>query len=308
VVASLAEATEASLAEQAGRMTDGCYIILALGRLGGREMTATSDLDLVFIYDAADLSANSDGAKPLSVPVFYGRLAQRLIAGLTAPTSEGRLYDVDMRLRPSGNKGPVAVSLESFTRYHESDAWTWERMALTRARVVHGDAVLAGKVAMAIGKTLTTPRDADVLRRDVREMREKVAAEFPARGPWDLKYAPGGLVDIEFAAQYLELREAPTTPAVLDTNTLGALARLAEGNGALGQQATALSQAAALQQALQQVLRIAIDGAFDPPSATPGLKTLLARSAGVETFDKAEVSLASAQRAARAIFEELLCD
>jgi len=308
VVAALAEATEASLAEQAGRIAGGSYVILALGRLGGREMTATSDLDLVFIYDAPDLSANSDGGKPLPVPVYYGRLAQRLIAGLTAPTSEGRLYDVDMRLRPSGNKGPVAVSLESFARYHESDAWTWERMALTRARVVHGDPVLAGKVAKVIERTLTTPRDADVLRRDVREMREKVAAEFPARGPWDLKYAPGGLVDIEFAAQYLELREAPAAPAILDANTVGALARLAEGSAALGPQARALSQAAALQQGLQQVLRIAVDGAFDPPSATPGLKTLLARSAGVETFDRVEANLALAQRAARAVFEELLCD
>src|SRR6185312_12060537 len=135
VIGGLLTVVENELAESAGRMPGGAFAVIAMGKLGGREMTAASDLDLIFIYDAPP-DAETDGPKNLSAVVYYARLAQRLISALTTPTAAGTLYEVDMRLRPTGNKGPVAVSLESFNRYHASESWTWEHMALTRARVI----------------------------------------------------------------------------------------------------------------------------------------------------------------------------
>ncbi len=147
VIAGLLEAAEDELAATAGRVPGGAFVIVAMGKLGGREMTANSDLDLIFVYDAPAEVESSDGPRPLAVSAYYARLAQRFIAALTAQTAEGGLYEVDMRLRPTGNKGPVAVSLESFSRYHAEQAWTWERLALTRARVIAGAPELGDKVA-----------------------------------------------------------------------------------------------------------------------------------------------------------------
>ena len=146
--------------------------------------------------------------------------------------AEGGLYEVDMRLRPTGNKGPVAVSLESFPRYHDRDAWTWERLALTRARVVAGPAPLAERVEVDdSGDACGSDARTDVAK-DAREMREKLAAQFPGRNRWDLKFAPGGLVDIEFIAQALQLQHAHAHPDVLQTNTIAALAALGARQGA----------------------------------------------------------------------------
>ncbi|MFM9864096.1 MAG: bifunctional [glutamine synthetase] adenylyltransferase/[glutamine synthetase]-adenylyl-L-tyrosine phosphorylase, partial [Micropepsaceae bacterium] len=129
-----------------GRVADGGMVVIAMGRLGGREMTAASDLDLIFVYDHAKDAAGSDGGRPLAPSLYYARASQRLISALTVMTGEGDLYDVDMRLRPSGNKGPVAVSFETFAKYQADEAWTWERLALTRARVVAGPAALRARV------------------------------------------------------------------------------------------------------------------------------------------------------------------
>ena len=146
VIAGLLPKVEAELAQGAGRVKGGGFAVVAMGKLGGREMTASSDLDLVFVYDAPAEVEASDGARPLAVSLYFARLAQRLIAALTTATAAGTLYEVDMRLRPTGNKGPVAVSLESFARYHASEAWTWEHMALTRGRVIAGPQGLGARV------------------------------------------------------------------------------------------------------------------------------------------------------------------
>src|SRR5262249_50057460 len=158
-----------------------------------------------FVYDAPQRDETSNGAKPLPVPVWYARLARRLIDALTVPTAEGTLYEVDMRLRPSGNKGPAAVSIEAFARYHTDHAWTWERQAPTRARVIAGPAPLCEQIERIIERTLARKADEAKLRSDVRTMREKLASQFPAKNRWDLKFAHGGLVDIEFCVQYLQL-------------------------------------------------------------------------------------------------------
>jgi glutamate-ammonia-ligase adenylyltransferase len=305
VVGGLLKASEADLAPTVGRIADGAFCVIAMGKLGGREMTAASDLDLIFIYDAPP-DAVSDGAKPLSASTYYARLAQRLIAALTVPTAEGTLYEVDMRLRPTGNKGPVAVSLESFTRYHATESWTWERMALTRARVIAGSASLGLKVSEEISRTIAAKPDKKKIVRDAADMREKLAAQFPGRSFWDLKFTRGGLVDIEFVAQAFQLAEAGGV--TINSNTIAALSAL-QDVGALGAgDASTLMTAYALELALTQVLRIAVEGAFDVEAATAGLKTLLARAGGEADFGRLETKLRDLQSGASAIFQSKIAD
>ena len=268
-------------------------------------MTAGSDLDLVFVYEAPEASA-SDGAKPLPPSLYYVRLAQRFIAALTTPTVEGELYEVDMRLRPSGNKGPVAVSLETFARYHASDAWTWERMALTRARVVVAPDGLKRRIEAAIAAALQQPVEPARLAKDAREMRDMLTAQFPPASGWDLKFAPGGLVDIEFVAQTLQLRQMQRDPRMPQPNTIAALEGLAEQGALDAADAQTLISTARIEQSLLQVLRIAVEGTLEPQAATAGLKALLARAAGARDFPTLEASLADAQARVRAIFERLL--
>ncbi|HTW36829.1 MAG TPA: bifunctional [glutamine synthetase] adenylyltransferase/[glutamine synthetase]-adenylyl-L-tyrosine phosphorylase [Rhizomicrobium sp.] len=305
IVAGLLDVVQDELALTAGRVKDGAFVVIAMGKLGGREMTAGSDLDLIFVYDAPPDAEFSDGPKPLPVSTYYARLAQRFISALTAPTGEGVLYEVDMRLRPSGNKGPVAVSLETFTRYQASEAWTWERLALTRARVVAGPAALANTVTEVIRTALSNGARGDVAK-DARAMREKLAAQFPGKNRWDLKFAPGGLVDIEFIAQALQLQCAADAPDVLRTNTIEALETLAKAGALDAPDAKTLINAAKLQQSLTQILRIAIDGTLDPDVASPGLKSLLIRAGGANNFALLEGELIRAQAEARAIFERVL--
>ncbi len=306
VIAQLLPEAAKELATQSGHVPGGAFAVIAMGKLGGREMTAASDLDLIFVYDAPRDVEHSDGAKPLPVSVYYARLAQRFITALTMPTAEGGLYEVDMRLRPTGNKGPVAVSFESFARYHAGESWTWEKLALTRARIIVAPEQLAGRIAHEIRATLIQPPDDDKLLKDAREMRAKLATQFPGKNRWDLKFAPGGLVDLEFIAQTLQLREAHRAHEILDTNTIGALQRLAKIGALDADDAKTLIEAAKLEHALTHVLRIALEGTLDPATATPGLKELLARAGRAESFEALEEKLATAQAGVRAIFNRVM--
>ena len=306
VIAGLLPVVENELSLNAGRIEEGAFVVVAMGKLGGREMTARSDLDLIFVYDAPGHIESSDGPRPLAASAYYARLAQRFLVALTAQTAEGELYEVDMRLRPTGNKGPVAVSLESFARYHAHEAWTWERLALTRARVVAGPRALGAKVEDVIRQTLTTPGDARKLFADARDMREKLAAQFPGKNTWDLKFAPGGLVDLEFLAQTLELAAAPAHAAVLNTNTVGAFEALQKAGALAAEEAEALLSAARLENALMQVLRIAVEGMLDPAAATPGLRALLARAGHARDFEELQARLSDAQSAVRALYAKLM--
>jgi glutamate-ammonia-ligase adenylyltransferase len=306
VIAGLLPRVEEELAASAGRVPGGGFAVVAMGKLGSREMTASSDLDLVFVYDVPEGVEASDGPKPLSPTLYFARLAQRLIAALTTATAAGPLYEVDMRLRPTGSKGPVAVSLKGFADYHASESWTWEHMALTRGRLVAGPAGLRARVEAEIRNRLTQARDPAAIIADARNMRARMADTFPGRNPWDLKHTPGGLVDIEFIAQTLQLVHAPTRPAVLDTNTVGALIML-KGAGALTvQDADLLLASARLQHALTQVLRIALDETPDIEQATPGLKALLTRAAEAGSFAEVQKRLTELQTATREIFNRVM--
>ncbi|HEY1710869.1 MAG TPA: bifunctional [glutamine synthetase] adenylyltransferase/[glutamine synthetase]-adenylyl-L-tyrosine phosphorylase [Rhizomicrobium sp.] len=305
VIAGLLPVVETELAAGAGRLPGGGFAVIAMGKLGGREMTAASDLDLIFVYDVPP-EAETDGPKKIPAVLYYARLAQRFIAALTTPTAAGTLYEVDMRLRPTGNKGPVAVSLESFVRYHATEAWTWEHLALTRARVIVAPDGLRAEIEATIRTALASRVGSEKLLSDAREMRARLAAEFPGKSRWDMKFAPGGLVDIEFVAQTLQLQAAAEHPDALDTNTIAALRKLTKAGALSAEDAGVLIGAAETQNALTQVLRIAVDGTLNPAAATPGLKTLLARADGASSFAELEQRLATEQDAVRAVFMRVM--
>ena len=190
-----------------GRIGDGELVVLGLGRLGGGALTHASDLDVVYLFDGAALGAESDGPRPLSTSLYFNRLATRVTAALSVPTAEGALYEVDTRLRPQGAQGPLAVSFDSFGKYQREEAWTWEHMALCRARPLYGSPAARARLAALIRNVLETPRDPAKLKADVLKMRSDMAAHKPPRGELDMKLLRGGMVDCEFLVHYLQLRE-----------------------------------------------------------------------------------------------------
>jgi glutamate-ammonia-ligase adenylyltransferase len=306
VLAALQEAVEAEFARQHGRVPGGGMVLVALGKLGGREMTVTSDLDLVMLYDAPATTEASTGERPLAPSHYYTRLGNRLINAITALTGEGRLYEVDMRLRPSGTKGPIATSLEAFTAYHRDSAWTWEHMALTRARVFAGPAPLRARVERLILEALTRRRDAKTLVADIAAMRARMARENAAATIWNIKHWRGGLIDIEFIAQYLQLRHAADKPDVLAQNTRAALERAAAAGFLPADDAKVLLGALHLWQQIQAVLRLVFEGEFDPETAPAEIGPLLARAAGVVDFAALETAILAQARAVSALFAAML--
>ena len=202
----LGDAAVAEFVRIHGWIAGSELVILGLGRMGGGALTHASDLDLIYLFTDAE-GGESDGDRPLGTTLYYNRLGQRVTAALSVPTAEGALYEVDLRLRPSGEQGPPAASVSSFARYQHEQAWTWEHMALTRARTLFGSDAARGTVDGIIRDVLTAPRDAHKLRTDVLEMRATMAAHKPAKGPLDVKLARGGLVDLEFLVHYLQLRD-----------------------------------------------------------------------------------------------------
>lgn len=306
VVRRLLVAVEEELARAHGRVAGGVAAVVALGKLGGREMTASSDLDLMLLYDFDPACEMSDGAKPLAPSQYYIRLTQRLVAALSAPTAQGLLYEVDFRLRPSGSKGPMATRLVAFRSYHAEEAWTWEHMALTRARPIAGDPGFARVVEAAIRDVLVARRAQEKLRADVVEMRDLIRQEKGTRDPWDIKQVDGGLVDVEFVAQFLQLRHAPETAEVLATGTIPALMRLAAAGFLDADTAEVLIPAMRLYQGLTQALRMASDGAFVPKEAPRGLVDLLARIGELPDFSHLEAHLVETEKAAHAAYEAIL--
>ncbi|MEO5375664.1 MAG: bifunctional [glutamine synthetase] adenylyltransferase/[glutamine synthetase]-adenylyl-L-tyrosine phosphorylase [Alphaproteobacteria bacterium] len=308
VLSRLYPRVEMEFARQHGYIPGSGMAIIALGKMGSREMTASSDLDLILVYDAPSEAEASTGPRPLPATAFFTRIAQRFINAITALTNAGRLYDVDMRLRPSGSKGPLATSVQSFERYHLEDAWTWEHMALTRARVVYGPPNFAGRLETAMRDTLVRPRDPDKLLRDVADMRERMFREKRPTSPWEMKHARGGLVDIEFIAQYLQLRHAADHPEVLATGTAKALERLRAAGLLADQAAAVLLSAHEFWSALQGVLRQGLEGTFDERTAPPGLKGKLVKATGAADFDDLKHRMETHATAAHAVFRDLIED
>ena len=305
-LAALLPAVTADFARVHGSVPGGAFAIVALGRLGSREMTAASDLDLILIYDAPAEGAGSDGVRPLPVPAYYARLSQRLISAITVPTAEGRLYEVDMRLRPSGESGPIASSLDAFAQYQREAAWTWEHMALTRARPFAGDPSLCERIAAAIAAVLAAPRDPRRLVVDVDEMRRRIAASHPDPAAWDLRNRPGGLVDLEFVVQYLLLREAARAPEVVRRDPAEALAALAAVGALPPQGARELGEALILLRNLRALIALLFDGTPDDAALAGPSGATLARCAGAIDFARLEADMTAACARVRHWYELLV--
>jgi len=203
-IVALSGAVAREFAAAHGEIAGGELVVLALGRLGGRALTHASDLDLIFLFDAPE-RAVSDGARPLSATDYYNRLASRITAALSVQTAAGPLYEVDTRLRPQGAQGMLAVSLAAFDAYQRGEAWTWEHMALCRARPLTGSPGLRAAVQGRIVDILSAPRDPAIVRADAAAMRLDMARHKPPAGPLDIKLGAGGLVDLEFAVHTLQL-------------------------------------------------------------------------------------------------------
>ena len=296
---------ETIFVEEHGRPAGGRFCVVGFGKLGSREMTATSDLDLVAVYDFDPDSPESDGAKPLHASVYYGRLTQRLIAALSAPTRRGKLFEVDLRLRPSGNQGPVAARLSTFKTYQAEQAEIWEHMALTRARPVAGDASLCMEVRAVIDATLYVKRDFAGLAQAAREMRALIAKEKGFAGAWDLKLAPGGLLDIEFIAQTLALGHGFKKRSLRAQGTAEILAA-ASGRVLDADVGARLSEALALFSKVTQWLRLSLGEGADPALAAEGVKRRLAVAAGLPDFSRLERELGERRKEVRGIFEKVM--
>jgi len=288
---------------QFGHITGGKLAVLGYGKLGSFELTPTSDLDLVIIYDAS-MEAHSEGPKPLPAPAYYIRLTQRLITAFTLLTREGKLYTVDARLRPNGEKGPLACSLEAFAKYQQEDAWTWEHMALTRARVVFGPADLRSKIESTAAAVLKRPRDPAALVYAVADMRARMRREQKDAGLWDLKRTAGGLIDAEFILQYLMLRHPDAQPAsARPSDIVAALA----SHGVLDQdESETLRSGIGLWSRLQVMLRLTTEGEL-PDADTPlGLKQKLAASAGMPDFATLEALMRDTSTAISQLFQKFI--
>ena len=305
-LAALLPTVSADFARIHGEVAGGAFAIVAMGRLGSREMSFASDLDLILIYDAPADSPGSAGPRPLAASAYYARLSQRLISAITAPTAQGRLYDVDMRLRPSGEAGPIASSLEAFARYQREQAWTWEHMALTRARPIAGDPALCARSVAAITVALTASRDPRRLVADVADMRRRITAANPRPAAWDLRNRPGGSVDLEFIVQYLILREAARSPQVACRDTAAALAALGSAGALPPQGARELGDAFRLLQHLRALLALLFDGAPDAATLAGAPGATLARLAGAVDLGRLEADMTAACARVRAWYDRLI--
>jgi len=258
-IAALLPRVLEDFAQRFGQVRGGALVVVLLGKAGGREMMAGSDLDLMLVYDHPESVTESSGARSLPASQWFLRAVHAFIAALTAPDASGPMYAVDMRLRPSGNKGPVAVSRAAFERYHAAEgggAWTWERMALTRARVVAGPPALRSRVATAIRGAIAAGGAGAAIRANAAAMRSRLARELPAHGVWDVKHRDGGLMEVELLAQALQLVHAPGHPDLPDPTTRIALARLGAAGLLPAEDAALLIRADRTWRTVQGMLRL----------------------------------------------------
>ncbi|HSI42287.1 MAG TPA: bifunctional [glutamine synthetase] adenylyltransferase/[glutamine synthetase]-adenylyl-L-tyrosine phosphorylase [Xanthobacteraceae bacterium] len=306
VIRALGAAVRSRFIAVHGTLRGAEVAVLAMGKLGGREMTAGSDLDLIVLYDFDEQHPDSTGPRPLHGAQYFARLTQRLVSALTTPTNAGQLYSVDLRLRPSGRSGPVATRLPAFVAYQRTEAWTWEHMALTRARVVDASEPFRARVASAIGAVLRAPRERARLAADILDMRGAIADEKGDADPWDLKYARGGLVDIEFLAQFLVLSHSAEHPPIADTSTARILAAAGRAGVLADDDAQLLRNACRLLHDLTQVLRLSVAAPFVPAQASPALRQLLARAGAMPDFATLEAHVFETQTMVRTVFERVL--
>ena len=299
-LSALYPAVAAQFATKHGPPPGRGAMVLGMGSLGAARLNASSDLDLIVIYDAAGIEA-SEGRRPLAARAYYARLTQAMVTAVTALMSEGRLYEIDMRLRPSGTQGPVATSLASFESYQKDEAWVWEHLALTRARAVAGDPGVSADVEAVRCAVLGAQQDAAKVLQEVREMRARIAAAKHPAGPWDAKLGPGRLQDVELTAQAAAL-------------LAGAADRSIEAGLAAGQrigwlqddESATLNDAYGLCWKVQAVSKLLSDKPFDPESMGEGGCAMMLRETGAESLTALERELAGVAERAGAVIDAVL--
>jgi glutamate-ammonia-ligase adenylyltransferase len=269
-------------------------------------MTASSDLDLILLYDFDPDAPDSDGERSLQGAHYFARFTQRLISAFTTRTNYGVLYEIDMRLRPSGRAGPLASHIESFAEYQEHEAWTWEHMALTRARVISASPAFRARIEKVIRDALTRPREALSIALDAADMRRAIAQEKGEGDPWELKYAAGGIIDIDFIAQYLQLVHAAEHPAILNVDTLAVVDNAAKLGLLPPESAEILRSAGRLYHDLTQILRLCVIDTFKPETAGNDLLRVMARAGDAPDFSSLEARLKETQAEVRRVFSAVL--
>ncbi len=270
---TLTTGTVAEFEKAHGRVPGGELVIIALGRLGGEALTHASDLDLILLF-TGDFQTESDGARPLGATQYFNRLASRVIASMTVPTASGALYEVDTRLRPSGKDGLLCASVKSFAQYQRENAWTWEHMALTRARTLFGSKTARNEVDGIIADVLNTARDAAAIRADIADMRKEMATHKPPKGDLDVKLLSGGLVDIEFIVHTLQLEKREAL--------FPQLGKAIEALTAAGHLPAEFAGADALLSRLLVMIRLIAPDCDTPPDAA---QLLIAKSLGYSDWD-----------------------
>lgn len=298
--------TRAAFAADHGVVPGAETVVVGLGRLGAGELTPSSDLDLMLLYDRPDGVETSTGGRPLDPVTWHVRFTQRLVAALTAPTRRGTLYQVDLRLRPSGNKSPAATQFEGFTAYHQGEAEIWEEMALTRARVVAGDAPLKLRAEAAIRDILRRKREPAKVAAAVAEMRALIAREKGEDDPWDLKLAAGGLTDLDFLAQYLVLAFSHEHPALLAQTTGGVFAAARDTGVIAAGDAVRLGSAARLLGDVQLWQRFAVEENFEPKTVPERVLRRIATAVGLPDARMLKAELDETRTTVRALFRQVL--
>ncbi|KQT55284.1 MULTISPECIES: bifunctional [glutamine synthetase] adenylyltransferase/[glutamine synthetase]-adenylyl-L-tyrosine phosphorylase [unclassified Aureimonas] len=307
VIAAALAAVVSEFESRHGRVPEGRLVLFGMGRLGSYELTAGSDVDLLLLYDHAEEAEASDGERPLAPALYYSRLTQRLIAALTAPMGEGVLYEVDFRLRPSGNKGPLATHIEAFRKYQRGEARTWERMALTRARQIAGDPALGEAARDAMRAAIAARQDEpETIAADVSAMRARIAEEKPGRGPLDVKFRAGGLVDLEFIAQWAVL--AGLVPPDLMGRPTAEVLDAFEASSAAPRDPSASVLHAAVQAYTRvlQAMRLGPANVHGSAELPMGLAMRIAASLGEEPGSDVEAAVDAIGARVAPIFEHLL--
>lgn len=308
VVAALLPEVERGFAERHGRVPDSGIAILAYGKWGSVELTPASDLDMVVVYDAPDVQTPSAGAAPLSAATWYLRLTQRLLTAVTTLTGEGRLYEVDLRLRPSGSDGPIAAHIAALETYQHESAWPWEHMALTRARVVAGPPALTERIEGLRRAVLTLRRDPALVRRQVSAMRRRMAETHAGTDLFAVKHRRGGLVDLDFIAQCLTLAHAADHPALTARDSRAVLTAAAEAGLIAPDAAHALIDASRLWIRLQLLLRLMGAENSAPRAARPAIRAALAAGFGDPDFATLEARIEATYATVAALFDEIVGD
>jgi len=298
-------AVQAEFESKHGNIKGGQFAVVGMGRLGSRDLTAGSDLDLIFLYRHDQDAEGSDGEKSLYPQQYYVRLVQRLIAAMSAPTAEGVVYELDFRLRPSGNSGPLATHFDSFCKYQREEAWVWESQALVRARPVCGNGDLMSDIAEQISDILSRQTDLVKLTREVKDMRTTLDKEKPGANAFDVKLAKGGLIDIEFISQWGLLANPEIAAELPERSTLTVIENLPP-SVLDPEAANRLKSAWLTYNSVLQIQRVCLDGGFDPDDGEKGFSTILAEQTGEPDIKTLKVALEDTQKSVRKIFNQLL--